>query len=373
MANENPVSKPNHLRKIVYFPLAGFVIWHFTGAFGLPVWWQIEFIAFVAFALILFILLDLPSLSKERFLSQTNSRIFFSTAIPTVFFISITAGLPQFNPQVEVEALSKPPCGCGRDHDNEINLIDAGRQMFESNRCFECHKVFSEGHSDRGPNLGTKQIGLFSRDYISEQIIDPRKSLSPGFEDAISAIAMPTYYGEDLSKVELQALVAYLKTLRDPTSIPVEGKVPNQWTWWDDPKIIAEGKLVYEGKEPMTEGLNCAVCHGADGAPMITGAFDFRSGDNKGTDVMPVRTDKKFKDWPDNIHYQRITRGVDGTAMAPWGMMFDHLYLWKAEVYARTFHSPLESRTHKIPVPSIPTKEEVAGWKTAGLFLDPLL
>ena len=50
---------------------------------------------------------------------------------------------------------------------------------------------------------------------------------------------------------------------------------------------------------------------------------------------------------------------VDNTPMAPWGMIFEHLYLWKAEAYARTFHDPLEKRTAKRPVPPVPTKEEM--------------
>jgi hypothetical protein len=59
--------------------------------------------------------------------------------------------------------------------------------------------------------------------------------------------------------------------------------------------------------------------------------------------------------------------------MAPWGTIFEHLYLWKAEAYARTFHDPLENRKAKRPVPPVPTKEEVAKWKTDSLFLEPLL
>ena len=185
---------------------------------------------------------------------------------------------------------------------------------------------------------------------------------------------MPTYYDEDLSEDELDALVAYLKTLRNPTVMPVEGKFPNQWTWWDDPKIIEEGKVVFEGLEPNTDGLNCAVCHGKDGIPMMTGALDFRNAANMDTEKMPDRLEGvKMQDWPDSLWYKRVTRGVDGTAMAPWGMMFQHLYLWKAEAYARTFHDPMDKRTEKRPVPPIPTKEEIEKWTTDGLFLDPLL
>jgi mono/diheme cytochrome c family protein len=184
---------------------------------------------------------------------------------------------------------------------------------------------------------------------------------------------MPTYYGDDLSDDDLTALVAYLRTMRDPTHMPVEGKFPDQWTWWDDPTILAEGQVVFEGMEPATEGLNCAVCHGKDGTPMMTGALDFRIEDNPDTDKMPDHIDAKLKDWPDALWYKRVTRGVDNTPMAPWGMIYPHLYLWKAEAYARTFHDPLDKRTEKRPVPPIPTKEEVDSWTTDGLFMDPLL
>ena len=67
---------------------------------------------------------------------------------------------------------------------------------------------------------------------------------------------MPTYYGDDIGDDEMIALVSYLKTLRDPTHMPVEGKFPDQWTWWDDPKIVAEGKQVFEGLEPATEAVS---------------------------------------------------------------------------------------------------------------------
>ena len=83
--------------------------------------------------------------------------------------------------------------------------------------------------------------------------------------------------------------------MRNPTAMPVEGKFPNQWTWWDDPKILEEGKVVFEGMEPNTDGLNCAVCHGKDGIPMMTGALDFRNAENLDTDKMPDQLEKCLK------------------------------------------------------------------------------
>ncbi len=347
------------------------IIWFVAGHFGFPIWWQIEFVTFAFVGLIFFIILDLPKMDPEKSFRQTTFRLLGAYLLPSALFITVTAQLPQFDPQVEVAKLEKPPVKLTGLAGPEV--IAAGREIFESNKCFNCHKVFWEGNSDRGPNLGTKQIGLYPEDYIKEQIIEPRKKQSPGFDDPKSKKAMPTYYGEDLGEDEMTALIAYLKTMRDPTHIPVEGKFGNQWTWWDDPQIVEEGKVVFEGKEPATEGLNCAVCHGADGIPMMTGAFDFRNPNGPDTDKMPDHVDKVLKDWPDELYYKRVTRGIDNTPMAPWGTIFPHLYLWKAEAYARTFHDPLDKRAEKRPVPPIPTKEEIARWKTDGLFLDPLL
>jgi len=348
------------------------IIWILAGKMGFPVWWQIEFVAFTFVGLAFFLILDSRSLKPEKSKLSWIFRLLTTYALASGLFITITAQLPQFDPQHEISKLERPPLKLSGLAGPEV--IAAGREVFDSNKCFNCHKVFWEGNSDRGPNLGTRQIGLYSEDYIREQILDPRKDQAPGFEDKKSKKAMPTYYEEDLSEDELSALIAYLKTLRDPTHMPVEGKFPNQWTWWDDPKIIAEGKVVFEGMEPNTEGLNCAVCHGKEGIPMMTGALDFRNAENMDTEKMPDRLDGvKMKDWPDALWYKRVTRGIDGTPMAPWGMIFQHLYLWKAEAYARTFHDPLDKRTEKRPVPPIPTKEEIEKWKTDGLFLDPLL
>ena len=348
------------------------ILWVLAGKFNFPVWWQIEFVSFALVGFFFFALLDWKTLKLEKSNFDWVIRILATYALASGIFIGVTAYLPQFDPEIELAKLNRPPIKLEGLAGPEV--IAAGREVFENNKCFNCHKVFWEGNSDRGPNLGSKQIGLYSEDYIKGQILNPRENQAPGFEDPKSKKAMPTYYGDDLSEDELLALVSYLKTLRDPTHMPVEGKFPNQWTWWDDKDAIAEGKLVFEGTHPQTEGLLCAVCHGTDGIPMMTGALDFRNENNPDTTkIEGDHTDKPLKDWPDALWYRRVTRGVPETPMAAWGMIFPHLYLWKAEAYARTFHDPLDKRTAIRPVPPVPTKEEIEKWKTDGLFLEPLL
>ncbi len=348
------------------------ILWVLAGKFNFPVWWQIEFVSFALVGFFFFALLDWKTLKLEKSNFDWVIRILATYALASGIFIGVTAYLPQFDPEIELAKLNRPPIKLEGLAGPEV--IAAGREVFENNKCFNCHKVFWEGNSDRGPNLGSKQIGLYTEEYIKGQILKPRENQAPGYEDPKSKKAMPTYYGDDLSEDELLALVSYLKTLRDPTHMPVEGKFPNQWTWWDDKDAIAEGKLVFEGTHPQTEGLLCAVCHGTDGIPMMTGALDFRNENNPDTTkIEGDHTDKPLKDWPDALWYRRVTRGVPETPMAAWGMIFPHLYLWKAEAYARTFHDPLDKRTAIRPVPPVPTKEEMEKWKTDGLFLEPLL
>ena len=348
------------------------ILWVLAGKFNFPIWWQIEFVTFALVGFFFFTLLDWKTLKQEKSSFDWVIRILTTYALASAIFIVVTAQLPQFDPEIELAKLNRPPIKLEGLAGPEV--VAAGREVFENNKCFNCHKVFWEGNSDRGPNLGSKQIGLYSEDYIKGQILNPRENQAPGFEDPKSKKAMPTYYGDDLSEDELSVLVSYLKTLRDPTHMPVEGKFPNQWTWWDDKDAIAEGKLVFEGTHPQTEGLLCAVCHGTDGIPMMTGALDFRNENNSDTTkIEGDHTDKPLKDWPDALWYRRVTRGVPETPMAAWGMIFPHLYLWKAEAYARTFHDPLDKRTAIRPVPPVPTKEEMEKWKTDGLFLEPLL
>ena len=348
------------------------ILWVLAGKFNFPVWWQIEFVSFALVGFFFFALLDWKTLKLEKSNFDWVIRILATYALASGIFIGVTAYLPQFDPEIELAKLNRPPIKLEGLAGPEV--IAAGREVFENNKCFNCHKVFWEGNSDRGPNLGSKQIGLYTEEYIKGQILKPRENQAPGYEDPKSKKAMPTYYGDDLSEDELLALVSYLKTLRDPTHMPVEGKFPNQWTWWDDKDAIAEGKLVFEGTHPQTEGLLCAVCHGKDGIPMMTGALDFRNENNPDTTkIEGDHTDKLLKDWPDALWYRRVTRGVPDTPMAPWGTIFPHLYLWKAEAYARTFHDPLDQRPAIRPVPPVPTKEEIEKWKTDGLFLEPLL
>ena len=152
--------------KIPFIAILGVIIWVVAGKFNFPVWWQIEFVSFAMVGFAFFTLLDWKNLSVEKKNSTWIRRLIATYALASGIFITVTAQLPQFDPEFELAKLNRPPVKLSGLAGPEV--IAAGREVFENNKCFNCHKVFWEGNSDRGPNLGTKQIGLYAEDYIKE-------------------------------------------------------------------------------------------------------------------------------------------------------------------------------------------------------------
>jgi len=91
-----------------------------------------------------------------------------------------------------------------------------GKRLFASNGCGGCHALADAGTSgDTGPKLDdlaadAKRFGKrerqSAREYVRESIVDPRAFTVPGY----GANVMPTTFGKDLSKEQVDALVGYL-------------------------------------------------------------------------------------------------------------------------------------------------------------------
>ena len=73
--------------------------------------------------------------------------------------------------------------------------------------------------------------------------------------------------------------------------------------WWNDEKIVAEGKEIFEGVKNMD--VNCASCHGKDGKPVKAGARDFRKGE-------------RMQQYSESVWFWRISEGVRSTKMTAW-------------------------------------------------------
>lgn len=93
--------------------------------------------------------------------------------------------------------------------------IARGRQVYRQLGCGSCHEPNLFGQR-LGPPLDhidtvaeTRRPGMSAADYLKESILDPGAYLVPGYQDS-----MPRGIGRDLTPTDLEALVAYLLSLR---------------------------------------------------------------------------------------------------------------------------------------------------------------
>ena len=93
--------------------------------------------------------------------------------------------------------------------------VARGRQLYHSLGCANCHEPNLFGQR-LGPPLdhigtvaGTRRPGLSAEEYLRQSILDPGAYVVPGYQDS-----MPRDLGRDLSPTDLDALVAYLLSLK---------------------------------------------------------------------------------------------------------------------------------------------------------------
>jgi len=174
--------------------------------------------------------------------------------------------------------------------------------------------------------------------------LDPKKKQAMGFEDEKSKKAMPTYFGEEISPPEMDALLAYLGTLWNREKMPVRGNVKNLVPWDEDPEMVALGQKVFEGE--IYEDLNCSVCHGKDGVVLMEGARDLRNPLSKSRNH-----DRPMKDWTHADWFKSVSEGVEETPMMPWIDDYPALAIWLALTYDSQFHKKPENQKLAAPLP----------------------
>ncbi len=115
--------------------------------------------------------------------------------------------------------------------------------------------------------------------------------------------------------------------------------------WWTDPKIIEEGKKIFESaklefefkgkKVEIKEG--CSECHAIDSKkdrPKQRGARDFRVG-------------KKVNEFSDSYWFWRVSEGVPKTKMPAWKNKLAEEERWKAIAYAHTWSHGGKPEAHE--------------------------
>jgi mono/diheme cytochrome c family protein len=90
-----------------------------------------------------------------------------------------------------------------------------GRQLYHSLGCANCHEpnLFGQRLGPPLEHIGTvaaiRRPGLSPEEYLRQSILDPGAYVVPGYKDS-----MPRDLGRDLSPTDLDALVAYLLSLK---------------------------------------------------------------------------------------------------------------------------------------------------------------
>lgn len=119
---------------------------------------------------------------------------------------------------------------------------------------------------------------------------------------------------------------------------PELDKIPEEYRdkrmpkgWWTDPKVIAEGKEIFEGK--VDAQVFCFVCHGLDGKPMLPEARDMRDA-------------SYVSKMPDRYWYWRISEGVPNTQMPAWKGKLTEDQIWKVMAYEHHFSHGGKAEEH---------------------------
>jgi mono/diheme cytochrome c family protein len=93
--------------------------------------------------------------------------------------------------------------------------VARGRQLYRSLGCANCHEpnLFGQRLGPPLDHIGTiaadRRPGVSADEYIRQSILDPGAYVVRGYQDS-----MPRDLGRDLSPTDLDALVAYLLSLR---------------------------------------------------------------------------------------------------------------------------------------------------------------
>lgn len=260
------LDQPIFLKSVMKKMLAGAVVGAVLVGVGkmleFPPVFQVMFFIYAMLGAAVFILLDAPAIAPIGGLKAVAALIVFYVVISAAY-IGGASFLPQYDPEDEkgkidkllkakrekaeqelkslddllrradaldakVQALSarlhevapasipglitdaiKPVSG-------GMSLIARGMEVYDLHECYNCHKIGGKGSvKKRGPVLDN--IGnLLTIEDIKKKIFDPTYLYAEGFEKEHKKGQMPGKYKELMTEEELEALGAYLSTLKNP-------------------------------------------------------------------------------------------------------------------------------------------------------------
>jgi mono/diheme cytochrome c family protein len=243
--------------------------------FHFPLVFQIMFVIYAFLGTAVFILLDAPALSPLSGFKAIAALVAFYGVI-SVVYTAATSILPQYDPMVEKGKIDKivkpklaatekakmeellkrneeltaenqallkrletlrggektaavgsakagaggrtkpaPAAGDAKPAPAAGDLVALGKEQYDLQECYNCHKIGGTGSvKKRGPELDN--IGnLMKPEELKEKILNPLSWMAEGFEKEYEKKQMPDKYKELMSEAEIDALVAYMATLKD--------------------------------------------------------------------------------------------------------------------------------------------------------------
>src|SRR5256886_1198803 len=240
------------------------LVWFVTGAMHFPPVFQIMFGIYVLLGLMVFLLLDAPPVQKVGGWKAVIALLVFYAVISAAYVLGASI-LPQYNPAVEKEKIDKivkpkmetpeqrqarleallkkaeelqtktdtlltalnrfsppqaatVPSASAPAASGSVDIIARGMEVYDLHECYNCHKIGGKGSvKKRGPVLDN--IGSYlTPDDIKKKVFDPGYLYADGFEKEHKKKQMPDKYKELMTDEEVNALAAYLATLKNGSS-----------------------------------------------------------------------------------------------------------------------------------------------------------
>jgi mono/diheme cytochrome c family protein len=109
---------------------------------------------------------------------------------------------------VEVASTTSSPTAASGD------IVALGREQWDLQECYNCHKLFGQAGKKRGPEMDN--IGnLMTPEQLKEKLLYPKSWKAEGFDKQYKKGKMPDKYKDLMFDEEIDALVAFLATLKD--------------------------------------------------------------------------------------------------------------------------------------------------------------
>lgn len=258
--SEQPGFIKNVVKKAIAGAIVGGVLFGAATALGFPPIFRYMFVAYAMLGTAVFILLDAPALPTFGGLKAVVALLAFYLVL-SVVYIGGASLWPQYDPDDEkgkiiklleakrraseqgkaeellarakaldekasaimqrLQTLGGPteaaPAAGGAKAGGGApagDLVALGKEQWELQECYNCHKLYGQGGKKRGPEMDN--IGnLMKTDEMKEKILDPRSWMAEGFEKEYEKKKMPDKYKELMEEKDVDALVAFLATLKN--------------------------------------------------------------------------------------------------------------------------------------------------------------